>query len=172
MKKIITTTCMILTAVNIIAFQCFAQDIVNGCYGKIFGKLRIVESDNACNPFETAIQWNATGPQGEQGPQGLPGTSRAWAFVRADGAVAWHGGQYTIIITKVGTGQYCIETDPDILGTYDAIIATLQGPDLSPGFINVNTGWGSVCNPHGGNGIFTANTSGTATDRAFSVVIP
>ena len=112
------------------------------------------------------------GPQGEVGPQGPAGTARAWAWVRADGSIVTHAGEVTIIVTKVGTGQYCIETDPNIMGTYDPMLATLQGPDLTPGFINANSGWGSVCNPHGGHGVFTANSSGTAADRAFVIVIP
>jgi len=178
MEKIVKLTCMILTVFNIILVQCFAEDIINGCYGNMFGRLRIVESDNACRSHETALQWNATGPQGiqglqgEQGTQGLPGSARAYAWVAADGTVITHGGASTITITKVGTGQYCIETDPNILGTYDVIIATLQGSDSSFGFISANSGWGSVCNPHGGHGVFTANTAGTATDRAFGVMIP
>ena len=61
---------------------------------------------------------------------------------------------------------------PNILSNYGAILATRQGPDLSPGFINANNGWGSTCNPYGGYGVFTSNASGTATDEAFVVVIP
>ena len=163
---------MLLTVLNVLVLQCFAEDLINGCYGNMFKRLRIVESDNECKQYETSIQWNATGIQGAKGDTGLPGSAKAWAWVKADGSIVTHGGESTIIITKIGTGQYCIETNPDILSSYHVIIATLQGADLSPGFINANTGWGSVCNPHGGYGVFTANTAGTAADKAFGVVIP
>jgi len=112
------------------------------------------------------------GPQGDVGPQGPAGTAKAWAWVRDTGDIVAQGGEATIIVTKVGTGQYCIETDPNIMGNYAPILATLQGSDLFPGFINANTGWGSVCNPYGGHAVFTTNASGVAANRAFVVVIP
>lgn len=80
------------------------------------------------------------------------------------------GGDITIGITKVGTGEYCLRMSPDP-GTYAPIIATLEGPDLTPAMINANDGWGSDCNPYGGEGVFTTNASGNATDEAFVVVI-
>jgi hypothetical protein len=112
------------------------------------------------------------GPQGDAGPQGPAGTAKAWAWVEASGSIVEQGGESTITIIKIGTGQYCIQTDPSIIGNFGPILATLQGPDLTPGFINANTGWGSDCNPYGGYGVFTANSSGAAADRAFVVVIP
>ncbi len=114
----------------------------------------------------------ATGATGAAGAQGVPGTARAWAWVRADGSIANQGGEATITVTKSGTGVYCIETDPDILGNYGPMIATIQGPDHTAGFISCNDGWGSVCNPYGGIGIFTANTSGAAADYSFVIIIP
>jgi hypothetical protein len=97
---------------------------------------------------------------------------RAWAFVASDGTIMTHGGRAAITVTKVGTGQYCITTSPNILDNFSVMSATLQGPDLSPGFINANTGWGSVCNDYGRYGVFTADTTGAAADRDFGVIIP
>jgi len=71
--------------------------------------------------------------------------------VEADGSVINRGGDITIGITKVGTGEYCLRMSPDP-GTYAPIIATLEGPDLTPAMINANDGWGSDCNPYGGGG--------------------
>ena len=97
---------------------------------------------------------------------------KAWAWVEADGTIANQGGTSTVTVHKVGTGEYCIQTDPDVFQSYYPLIATLQGGDLTPGLINANTGWGSDCNPYGANGVFTATISGAAADYAFSVIIP
>src|SRR5215216_3441947 len=57
-----------------------AQDtVINGCYDKKTGVLRIVAAGTLCKNGETGIIWNQagpkgdTGPQGAQGPQGPPG---------------------------------------------------------------------------------------------------
>lgn len=96
----------------------------------------------------------------------------AWAWVRDTGEIVSQGGTSTVTITKVDTGMYCVQTEPNIIGNYGPILATLQGDTLRPGYINANNGWGSACNPYGGVAIYTANSSGTATDRSFVVVIP
>ena len=44
MKKIIMMTFMILIAVNILALPCFAVEMINGCYQKNNGQLRVVKS--------------------------------------------------------------------------------------------------------------------------------
>ena len=92
--------------------------------------------------------------------------------MEANGSILNHGGASAITVIKVGTGEYCLQTNPNILSNFGPVIATLQGGDLSPGFINANTAWGSVCNPYGGYGVFTANTNGAASDLAFVVMIP
>lgn len=93
-----------------------------------------------------------TGPQGPSGPQGQPGTARAWAWVSANGSIVNSGGSATIHVIKpnLTTGVYCLQTTPNILSYYVAMLATRQGTDLSPGFINANNGWGSTSNPYGG----------------------
>jgi hypothetical protein len=101
------------------------------------------------------------------------GTStRAWAWISAAGSVATSSPGVTWTITKVGTGLYCIQTSPNVLSNYHPIVATINAPDNSPGQINVNTGWGSACNPYGGYSVSTTNAAGAAADRAFSIVVP
>jgi hypothetical protein len=112
----------------------------------------------------------ATGPQGPQGQQGAPGSARGWALVSSSGSVIGSGGAISIAIDKVGTGEYCLEMTPDP-GYYSPIIATIHGPDQTFGFAMVNDEWGSVCNPDGGVGVFTADSSGTATDEWFTVAV-
>jgi hypothetical protein len=111
----------------------------------------------------------ATGPQGAQGPPG--GSARAFAFVNADGTVVTKGGSIDIAIDKVKTGEYCLKFNPDVNKLFAPIVATIQGPDLTPALISVNTGVGSDCNPDGGAGVFTMNTAGAATDHQFTVAL-
>jgi Collagen triple helix repeat (20 copies) len=121
----------------------------------------------------------ATGPQGPagtkgsvgpQGPQGNPGSARGFAFVESDGTVITKGGSIDIKIDRVKTGEYCLLLNPKP-GFFAPIVATIQGPDLTAGLINVNTSFGSDCNPDGGYGVFTMNAAGKATDQQFVVAV-
>src|SRR5687768_4568474 len=50
--------------------------VINGCYGKSGGSLRIIDSQQKCGSNETSLNFNQTGVQGPiglQGPQGIPG---------------------------------------------------------------------------------------------------
>jgi type VI protein secretion system component Hcp len=51
--------------------------VINGCYEKGSGKLRVTDTETnkpkPCTADETALSWNQQGPQGETGPQGVPG---------------------------------------------------------------------------------------------------
>jgi hypothetical protein len=54
--------------------------VINGCYNKTNGNLRVVDEGATCRTNETPIAWNEQGPQGpqgEQGPQGDPGPAGA-----------------------------------------------------------------------------------------------
>jgi hypothetical protein len=48
-------------------------NVLNGCYQKINGQLRIVSNPGQCNPSELPLSWNIVGPQGPAGPQGPEG---------------------------------------------------------------------------------------------------
>jgi hypothetical protein len=48
-------------------------DVIHACYQTANGQLRIVSEGSDCRPSETAISWNADGPQGQPGPQGAEG---------------------------------------------------------------------------------------------------
>ncbi len=47
--------------------------VINGCYQKSSGKLRVIDSAATCNPSEVALNWNQTGPAGAPGPAGPAG---------------------------------------------------------------------------------------------------
>gem|GEM_PF-1946371 len=78
MKKLILIG---LTVVMTIMFSSVAMaqpaapdgNVLNGCYQKINGQLRIVSSPSQCNPSEISVSWNIVGPQGLAGSQGPPG---------------------------------------------------------------------------------------------------
>lgn len=110
------------------------------------------------------------GDTGRQGPQGDPGSAAGFAYVLANGSVLRKGGSTDIAIDKVKTGEYCLKMSPR--PDHSApIVATIQGPDLTAGLINVNSATGGDCNADGAFGVFTMNTAGVAADHAFVVAI-
>lgn len=51
-----------------------AGGVINGCYQKNEGLLRVIDTaTDGCNAAELPISWSQTGPQGAQGPQGPKG---------------------------------------------------------------------------------------------------
>jgi hypothetical protein len=53
---------------------------IQGCYTKVGGILRVVESAGQCKSFEMPISWNQKGPKGDPGAPGVkgdPGTAGA-----------------------------------------------------------------------------------------------
>jgi hypothetical protein len=135
-----------------------------------------------CAKHDSKLTWSTTGspgptgPQGpagtkgNAGPQGNPGSARGFAFVDSDGNVITKGGSIDIEIDRIKTGEYCLLMNPSP-STFAPIVATIQGPDLTAGLVNVNTSFGSDCNFHGGAGVFTMDTAGKATDHQFVVAV-
>jgi hypothetical protein len=51
-----------------------AGGVINGCYQKNQGQLRVIDpGTDSCRPPEIPIAWNAQGIPGEKGDQGDPG---------------------------------------------------------------------------------------------------
>jgi hypothetical protein len=138
-----------------------------------------------CAKHDSKLRWSVAGPRGAtgpegpagtkgdagaRGPQGDPGSARGFAYVTADGTVATKGGSIDIAIHKVKAGEYCLKMNPKP-DFFAPIVATIQGPDLTPGLISVNTSTGSDCNADGGQGVFTMNTAGAAADHDFVVAV-
>ena len=61
--------------------------VINGCYQKNVGNLRVIDpsAGDSCRPSEIAISWNQTGPQGQTG-QGPPGPQGPKGDTGATGA--------------------------------------------------------------------------------------
>ncbi len=49
------------------------SQVINACYQKEHGQLRIIGNGQSCLPSENAISWNQVGPMGPAGPQGPAG---------------------------------------------------------------------------------------------------
>ena len=62
--------------------------VINGCYQKNVGNLRVIDpsAGDSCRPSEIAISWSQTGPQGPPGPQGPKGDTGATGAIGPAGA--------------------------------------------------------------------------------------
>lgn len=49
------------------------HDTIQACANDKWGNLRLVESPDDCNKFESPVAWSITGPEGPQGPEGPEG---------------------------------------------------------------------------------------------------
>jgi len=56
-----------------------SSGVINGCYQKKVGNLRVIDSSagQSCRHSEVPISWSQTGPQGPPGPQGPKGDTGA-----------------------------------------------------------------------------------------------
>lgn len=62
-------------------------NVINACFKKNNGQLRIVSNFGQCLPSEIAISWNIVGPQGPPGPQGPSGVVATSTFSGGIGAI-------------------------------------------------------------------------------------
>ena len=54
-----------------------ANGVINACYVKNIGLLRVIDEGKKCSHIETPLAWNAQGPKGDTGPQGAQGQAGA-----------------------------------------------------------------------------------------------
>jgi hypothetical protein len=101
--------------------------VINGCYNKSNGNLRIIDTaTDSCMNHETAISWSQTGPQGPvgpqgpAGPQGPPGSSQ--------GTVA-----YSLATFVCGGGHDGGVVDPSLRINNGLITGTFNSPQSSAG---------------------------------------
>src|SRR5258708_4550036 len=67
---------ILISAVAVYATIPDANDAIHGCYDHSGGNLRVIDNSvTNCKANETALNWNATGPQGPAGPAGASGTA-------------------------------------------------------------------------------------------------
>jgi len=63
-----------------------SNGVINGCYTKSTGDLRVIDSAGACKSAETPIAWNQVGPAGSPGAAGSPGPTGATGQAGPSGA--------------------------------------------------------------------------------------
>jgi hypothetical protein len=108
--------------------------VIHSCVHDANGKIRIVGADDECGPNETALDWNAIGPQGEQGPpgpqgeqgppgpQGPAGPSLARSGVVSREGTVLAGSGFTV--TKLGVGEYRITFAPNPFNGFAVPVVT------------------------------------------------
>jgi len=118
MKKT-TLIALTLCAVFLVTASSGFAQVINGCV-KNNGQLRIVSSAGQCGSNETAISWNAVGPQGPQGPQGPPGVTAGISAAVYGTVTLIANGQITpaapatfSVTHTPGTGAYNITFTPN-----------------------------------------------------------
>ena len=83
--------------IGLLAIPVFASipgpgGVINGCFQKSTGKLRVIDPSSsrpplrACHPDEVAIHWNQVGPAGPPGPPGPTGPQGATGPAGPQGA--------------------------------------------------------------------------------------
>jgi hypothetical protein len=114
--------------------------VIHACYGST-GVLRAVEAPEECRPPETALDWNATGPQGPQGPAGPTGATGpagvSGVYVAFEGGINGVPGNRSGNTADCQTGDVAVGGGFD-LGLTDSLQVTESHPDVESG---APTGW-------------------------------
>jgi Collagen triple helix repeat (20 copies) len=101
--------------------------VINGCYNKTGGALRVIDPAVAsCSNGESPLNWNQTGPQGPQGPKGDTGAQGAQGDVGAQGPQGVKGDQGP-------TGPTGLKGDPGRDGTSVTSAAEPAGSNCASG---------------------------------------
>jgi hypothetical protein len=103
--------------------------VIQACYTKSGGALRVVDSAASCKSGETSLNWSQqglpgpvgpAGPAGAQGPVGPAGPGSLFAVVASDGALA--RGSTGVTSTHLSAGSYSVDFGKDV--TDCAYVAT------------------------------------------------
>jgi hypothetical protein len=106
---VLTTATVLLTAIIAFAAIPGADGVINSCYHKNGGELRIIDSNDQCKANEEPLSFNQTGPQGPAGPSGM---SQVYSL-RAPGpfyvANTYPYGDPLVATRDVPAGSYVID---------------------------------------------------------------
>lgn len=131
--------------------------VINACYQKINGQLRIVSATSQCLPSELPISWNVVGPQGPSGvvatytvsgPVGaIAGNAAAWVFAGPTVSAPTTATQHI-----TGVAQAPLGTTADGIATfkYDLCYRAASTSDPLVSFADVNSSAGELTNTLGG----------------------
>lgn len=73
-----------------------AGSVINGCYQKNEGQLRLIDPHGRCRPSEVAIAWSVKGEKGDKGDPGAPGKDGRDGVDGVDGADGADGTGVTV----------------------------------------------------------------------------
>ena len=100
-----------------------AGGVIQGCYDKSSGQLRVADTatnqPKGCSIKEAALTWSQQGPQGApgiQGPKGEPGPSDIWVYSRHDLESV---GLNTVVGSMTNLGISGLLTAKLLIGTTD-----------------------------------------------------
>lgn len=94
--------------------------VIDGCYKKQTGQLRVVAAAADCDPSEAPLSWNQDGPAGPPGPKGETGERGPSDLFHNDWNVdpielEPHGGLTTIRTLSLPAGSYFVDAQAEIL---------------------------------------------------------
>jgi parallel beta-helix repeat protein len=137
MKKILVTLGVVLAILVVTNIPCLAQELINGCYKKNNGQLRIVSDLSECNNSELPISWLSaeSGPSliNVNCPQGQTITEALEQLVGAN--------NYPVTIQVKGTCNEnitIVRDDVTLIG--DPSGGAINGPDLNKHTIDIRAG--------------------------------
>jgi hypothetical protein len=154
--------------------------VIQACYGRITGIVRIVESASQCHNQERPITWNQQGVPGEQGPTGAQGPQGPAGRARAAGAVFTgtelqfypQGLTGWVAVERIRTGTYCLTPDPSITLHNSVLIVT-------PGSLGAGGGggdevyWTGVCGQNPFKFAVETRLNGQPSDAVhFTAMVP
>ena len=76
---------VLIGGTTIAVAQIGSNGTINGCYQRLSGQLRVVDSGEPCRNGELAISWSAVGGAGAQGATGATGATGAGGATGANG---------------------------------------------------------------------------------------
>jgi hypothetical protein len=124
-----------------------AGGVIHACYSSSLGTMRVIDTEimpqRGCRAQEQALEWNAKGRDGEQGPpgpvgpageQGPPGPgTTAYSTVVPSGQPLPSGVETRLSFLILPAGNYVISGNIDVLNPSDRndlVFCRLQGPGI------------------------------------------
>ena len=112
-RVFISITAILVTTLIVFASIPGPNGVINSCYHKNDGTMRIIDSNAQCKSNEEPLTFNQTGPQGPQGqpgPAGSSGTSQVYAVKEPGSFILFsYLGNVRVASKNVPAGSYVID---------------------------------------------------------------
>jgi hypothetical protein len=131
--------------------------LIQACVDRQNGKLRIVNTANACRRDEQPLSWNQMGVPGAQGTPGTPGAQGAQGLPGAAGAQGAQG-----LPGVSGYERVVVTTNNEQLGAFGETVRTISCPAGK----KVVSGGGIIFNA---SGRWYLDTSGPVSDTQWAI---